>query len=446
MTEDLKIRITKPLKGGTVRAIASKSEAHRLLLCAALASAPPAGECFVACPDRSEDIDATARCLEALGAELRYENEGFFVRPIGTKAGLEKNAGQTERRVLDCGESGATLRFLLPVCGALGLAVSFDMKGRLSKRPLSPLIEEMAAHGCALSRPTPARLDCEGRLSHGSYTLPGDISSQFVSGLLFALPLLNGDSVLRVTGALESRPYVDMTLDALRLFGFRVLEEEACDDGSPLHVFAIPGGQSGSAPPRVRAGGDWSNAAFWLSAGAIGKGAITCTGLDPASRQGDRAIVELLEAFGAHVSRKPDAVTVSPGALRGTDIDAGNTPDLVPVLAAVASVAEGKTTIRNAGRLRIKESDRLRTVTELLSSLGADIMETEDGLVITGKKSLAGGETESYGDHRIAMCAAVLSSVCDGPVVIRDAQAVRKSYPGFFEDFSALGAQYEYLR
>jgi 3-phosphoshikimate 1-carboxyvinyltransferase len=344
--------------------------------------------------------------------------------------------GNERTVILDCGESGSTLRFLLPVCGALGMRISFQMGGRLPSRPLSALRGEMESHGCTLS----GSLACEGQLTSGAYTLPGDVSSQFVSGLLFALPLLKGDSTVRVTGVLESRPYVDMTLDALRLFGVEISEENE-------QIFNILGNQTFRSPRNAKAGGDWSNAAFWLSAGAIGQNGVTCTGLDINSRQGDRAIAELLSRFGTRVNCEDGAVTVSPDKkLRGIDIDAGDTPDLVPILAAVASVAEGKTVIYNAKRLRIKESDRLRTVAATLSELGADIMETQDGLIINGKTTLKGGTVQSHGDHRIAMTAAVISSACVNPVVIENAEAVYKSYPGFFEDFSALGGKYEYIR
>lgn len=419
------IRILKPIQGGTIRAIASKSEAHRLLICASLADC----ETFITCMDRSEDIDATARCLEALGADIRYEQNGFIVTPIDKTTEHQ----DTKYLVLDCGESGSTLRFLLPVCSALGLRVSFNMSGRLHARPLSALYEEMVSHGCTLSEQGYSPLTCEGRLTSGTYTIAGNISSQYISGLLFALPLLSGDSIIRVEGVLESRPYVEMTLDAMRLFDLTVLEDDC-------QVFRIPGGQTGCSPKNVRVEGDWSNAAFWLSAGAIGQNGITCTGLNLDSRQGDRAVVTLLARFGANVTYKNDYVRVSPGKLRGIEIDAGDTPDLVPVLAAVASYADGKTIIRNAGRLRIKESDRLHTVTTSLSGLGADITEMEDGLIIVGKKSLSGGESESFGDHRIAMAAAIISARCVGPVLIKNAQAVNKSYPGFFKDFTtALG-------
>jgi len=417
----MNIRITKPAQGGRVRAIASKSEAHRLLICAALAD----NETTITCPERSEDIDATTRCLEALGAVIRYERDDFIVTPIDLRV-----TNRNLKHILDCGESGSTLRFMLPVAGALGLHVSFNLGGRLPMRPLSGLYDEMVSHGCTLSKLGCPQLTCEGQLKSGTYTLPGNISSQFISGLLFALPMLSGDSVIQVTDVLESRPYVDMTLDALRLFRISVLEKER-------QTFHILGGQKGCSPKAVRVNGDWSNAAFWLSMGAIGKKPVTCTGLDPVSRQGDRAIIGLLTHMGARVICENSEVTVFPGILRGIEIDAGNTPDLVPVLAAVASVAEGKTVILNAGRLRIKESDRLRTIAASLSSLGADINETDEGLVICGKKTLTGGETMTFGDHRIVMTAAVLSAVCAGDVMIQGAEAVGKSYPGFFNDFNA---------
>ena len=415
------IRITKPIQGGKVKAVASKSDAHRLLICAALAD----GDTFVACPSRSEDIDATARCLKALGATVNYDQNGFFVTPINTSSKKE------ERLSLDCGESGATLRFMLPVCGALGMKVSILMEGRLPARPLGALYDEMVANGCVLSEQGISPLHCEGQLKSGTYTIPGDISSQYISGLLLALPLLPGESKICVTGVLESRPYVDMTLDSLRSFGVSIFEEDK-------QTFRIPGSQIFRSPKTLSVDGDWSNAAFWLCAGAIGP-EITCTGLNLNSKQGDRAVIEILKRFGAEVCIENDSVTVSPGHLRGLDINAENTPDLVPILAAVASVAEGTTIIRNAKRLRIKESDRLHSITTSLNLLGAQITERPDGLEIIGKKILSGGTTKSFGDHRIAMTTAILSTVCSGEVILTNAEAVNKSYPGFFKDFLALG-------
>jgi len=431
------VRITKPVSGGSVRAITSKSDAHRLLICAALVGSKADknqvyNKTFITCPQRSEDIDATIRCLESLGANIRFENDKIIVTSINRFEERDLNRLYT----LNCGESGATLRFLLPVCGALGYNVSFEMSGRLPSRPLSDLYNEMMSHGCRLSAPGSSPLTCEGQLTDGTYILPGNITSQFISGLLFALPLLSGESIIQIDGVLESRPYIDMTLDALRSFGITIIERK--------QLFYIPGYQTFCSPQTVHVEGDWSNAAFWLSAGAIGKnfdssaGAVTCTGLKLNSRQGDKAIVDLLKRFGANVVCENDSVTVSTGKLKGIDIDASDIPDLVPVLAAVATISEGKTIIYNAGRLRMKESDRLNTVATTLSTLGADITETEDGLEIIGKKVLTGGEIKSFGDHRIAMTAAVVSAACAENVIIRDAEAVKKSYPGFFNDFNDI--------
>ena len=423
------VRITKPIQGGSTRAIASKSEAHRLLICAALADS----ETYITCPERSEDIDATIRCLLAMGAESRYDQNGIFITPIN------RNVEKQSEYVLDCGESGSTLRFLLPVCGSLFLRTFFHMGGRLPQRPLSELCNEMIIHGCSFSNLGSSPLECTGRLESGKFTLPGNVSSQFVSGLMFALPLLVGDSLISITGIMESRPYVDMTLEALRLFGVGIVQEK-------LNAYSIAGSQIFRSPQKARVGGDWSSAAFWLSAGAIGKNGVTCSNLDPVSKQGDRAIADLLSRFGARVVWGDNSLTVSPGALRGADIDVRDTPDLAPTLAAVASIAEGKTVIRNAGRLRIKESDRLHTTAAFLTDLGADISEVGDGLSIVGKKMLKGGVTQSYGDHRIAMSAAIISARCEEPVVIRGAEAVRKSYRNFFEDFSnSLGGEFEII-
>ena len=425
----MKLRVTKPIQGGRVQAIASKSDAHRLLICAALADS----DTYISCPTSSEDIDATVRCLEALGAVVRYQQDGFLVTPI------DRNAVGENRLSLDCGESGSTLRFILPVCAALGIPVSLLMGGRLPARPLSALYDEMVTHGCTLSEQGISPLHCEGQLQSGTYTIPGDISSQYISGLLFALPLLSEDSIIRVTGpnGLESRPYVDMTLDSLQRFGISVFEESG-QDGL---IFHIPGKQVFRSPKILSVEGDWSNAAFWLCAGALlpSGSKLTCTGLKLNSKQGDRAIVEILKRFGAEVHAENDSVTVSPAPLHSIEIDAENTPDLIPVLAAVASVAEGTTTVRNAGRLRIKESDRLLSTSTLLNSLGASVSETPDGLSITGREGLAGGVVQSFNDHRIAMTAAVISAACSAEVTIQNAEAVNKSYPNFFEDFLDLG-------
>jgi 3-phosphoshikimate 1-carboxyvinyltransferase len=412
--------ITPAQLNGTVNAIPSKSQAHRALICAALADKPTRIEC----DGESADIAATAACLSALGAGIEREQGAYIVRPLKR----DESAGVV---TLPCGESGSTFRFMLPIVSALGRDVSFMPEGRLPKRPLSPLYEELLRHGAELSPQGSVPFYAGGRLAPGAYSLDAGVSSQFISGLLFALPLLNGDSELRLTGQAESFPYIEMTQAMLEAFGVK-----AEFDGA---VFSIPGGQTFRSPGTVCVEGDWSNAAFWLGAGAAGSGGVTCAGLDLQSRQGDRAIVETLSRFGARLEVNGSAVTVSGGKLRGIEIDARDIPDLVPVLAVVAAAAKGTTVIRNAGRLRTKESDRLAAVSSVLCGLGADASETGDGLIIQGGNALTGGQVQSYGDHRIAMAAAVAATLCARPVVIRDAQAVGKSYPGFFDDLRALG-------
>ena len=384
-----------PLRG-SIPAIPSKSAAHRLLICAALADSPTE----VICHGTSKDIEATRACLAAM------ETGG----------------------VLPCGESGSTLRFLLPVAAALGLEAEFLMEGRLPQRPLAPLDAQLTAHGARLSRPAPDRLRVSGRLTPGDYTLPGNVSSQYISGLLFALPLLDGPSKLTVTGTVESAPYIDMTLDALGKFGVVPRREGTVFFLSPA-AYRSPG--------RAAVEGDWSNAAFWLCAGALG-GPVTVTGLNPGSLQGDKAVLEILKQFGANITEDHGNYTVSGGELHGMEIDARAIPDLVPVLSVVAAAAEGETRFVNAGRLRLKESDRIETVCAMLRALGAGVEETPDGLTIRGGRALPGGAVDSANDHRIAMSAAVASILCRGRVTVTGAEAVSKSYPRFWEDFESM--------
>lgn len=381
---------------GAIAAIPSKSMAHRLLICAALAE----GETQVECHGTSKDIEATRACLATMKAGGR----------------------------LPCGESGSTLRFLLPVAAALGLDAEFLMEGRLPQRPLAPLDAQLAAHGAVLTRPQPEILRCTGQLTPGNYVLPGDVSSQYISGLLFALPLLDAPSTLTVTGKIESAPYIEMTLDALRQFGISVTREDS--------VFHIPACGYRS-PGKAVVEGDWSNAAFWLCAGAL-RQPVTVTGLNHDSLQGDRAIVELLAAFGAEVTQSGDSVTVRPAPLQAMEIDAAAIPDLVPVLSVVAAAAQGTTRIFNAQRLRLKESDRIASVKAMLENLGAKAEETADGLLIHGGMPLQGGTVDSCNDHRIAMAGAVASTICQNPVTILGAEAVEKSYPGFWSDHAQL--------
>ena len=377
---------------GTVAVIPSKSQAHRYLICAAFADAPTE----LHCPDTNRDIEATADCLRALGADITRTETGYTVTPIQTIP---------ETADLDCCESGSTLRFLLPVAGALGVDATFHLAGRLPQRPLSPLWEEMERMGCQLARPTPDTVRCTGKLQQGAYTIDGSVSSQYISGLLFALSLIGG-STLDITGKVESKPYIDMTKQALTLFG------------APL--FRSPG--------TAEVEGDWSNGAFWLAAKAL-ENDLTVTGLSEASPQGDRAVADIL-----------------PLLEQGTPtVSAVDIPDLVPVLAVTAAAKNGAV-FTDIQRLRLKESDRVETTIAMLQALGGNAKATENTLTVFGT-GLTGGTVDSANDHRIAMSAAIGSTVCVKPVIILGSECIKKSYPKFWEEFNRLGGKYElYLR
>ncbi len=385
---------------GTIQIIPSKSQAHRLLICAALAGKPTR----LACQETSRDMDATTDCLRALGADILRTPEGYEVDPIGT---VPKSA------VLTCGESGSTLRFLLPIVGALGLDAVFHMEGRLPQRPLSPLWEEMERMGCSLSRPTADTIRCQGRLRAGTYTIPGNISSQYISGLLLALPLLKGESNIHIVGKLESKPYVDMTQNALALFGIKA------------NNYLLRGRQAFHTPGYVQVEGDWSNGAFFLTAAAMGN-PLQVLGLNAESAQGDRAVVQILPQL------EKGCPTIS----------AADIPDLVPILAVFAACYHG-VTFRDIQRLRLKESDRVASTLSLVHSLGGKGEATEDTMTICGT-GLTGGRVDAVNDHRIAMAAAIAATACKKNVTVLGAECVEKSYPTFWAEYARLGGKYEF--
>lgn len=396
-----------PLRG-CLDAIPSKSEAHRALICAALADT--ATDLHMGAG--SEDIEATVRCLKAFGAGIEREGDALRVLPI---------QNLPDAAEADCGESGSTLRFLLPVAAALGIDVRFRMHGRLPQRPIAPLDSLLEAGGCTLLRSEADVLRIYGRLRPGRYALPGNVSSQYISGMLFALSLLEGESILSVEGRLESAGYVDMTLKTLERFG-------AAPDALPAR-FRIRGAKFHS-PGTLRIGGDWSNAAFWLCAGALPGCAIRLNGLDLDSAQGDRQVVKEL----ARLRAASNAVCI---------VDAADIPDLIPALVACACGRQQPLEVIHAGRLRIKESDRLTAVARTLNALGGRISEFSDGLRVEAPCTPTGGRVDAWGDHRIAMMAAIFSCVCTGAVEISGAEAVNKSYPGFWRDFARLGGRVE---
>ncbi len=402
---------------GTLTPPPSKSAAHRLLIAAALA-----GGGRVRGLSLSADMEATLRAVRGLGVSVRLDGDAACFSPAPPSS-------SPSPLPVDCGESGSTLRFLIPLYAARGVPAVFTGHGRLPERPLGVYADCLPSHGVALSATAGLPLTVTGRLTGGDFALPGDVSSQFITGLLFALPLCREDSRIRLTTPLESAGYVDMTLQVLRQAGVRA---EPLEDG-----WFIPGSQT-YRPLDAAVESDWSQAAFLLTAGALG-GSITLTGLNTASAQGDREALALFRRFGAAVEEAPGRITCRKAPLHGIDIDAAQIPDLVPVLAVTAALANGVTRITGAARLRLKESDRLTAVADGIRRLGGRVEEGPDSLTITGVSRLVGGRAEGYNDHRIVMALSMAALGCEAPVTVTDAQSVAKSWPAFFEDYRAIG-------
>ena len=405
---------------GAVMPPPSKSQAHRLLICAALATEP----CTIVCSALNDDIVATMNCLNALGADIKYSDGVFTVLPVK----LQKGA------TLNCDESGSTLRFLLSVAAALGADATFVGAGKLPQRPNGALCDALALHGIEFEKQMPDAelpLTCRGSLAAGNYRLPGNISSQYLTGLLFALPLLEQESTIEITDGLTSASYVDMTIDAVRRAGITISNKG--------NIYEIKGRQQYHLPQRTVVEGDWSAAAFWLVAGVIGKHPITVQGINYDSLQGDRCIVDHLRKMGAFIEIADNRVVAFPSQLFGTDLDCMDTPDLVPILAVAAAAASGSTEFYNVGRLRYKESDRLAAMQKTLAAFGIASSVGEDTFTVYGGTPVAKSAVDSFGDHRIAMSAAILSTIADGETTILGAECVAKSYPSFYDHFLMLG-------
>ena len=405
---------------GTITLPSSKSQAHRALICAALA-----GHSRVERVDISNDISATVDALKSLGAELEFIPE-LRLCTVGAPVKRNIDAG-----TVNCRESASALRFLIPIAAALGDRATFTGEGRLPQRTTTlyePLLE---SRGVRLRYPSDGSflpLEVSGRIIHGGdFMLRGDISSQFVTGLMLALINVDGESRIIPTTKLESRPYADMTADVMRAFG--------ADVRSDGEIYTLCGTRLHSREYTVE--GDCSQAAFFVAAAAIG-GEVKLDGVNPSTLQGDFRIFEIARGFGASVEVGGDYVKISRGSLHAQDIDAADIPDLVPAIAVIAAFAEGRSRIYNAGRLRLKESDRIASTAALLKSLGADVVETDDGLIIYGRESLTGGEVKSYRDHRIAMAAVAASVGCKGDVTVDDIGCTDKSYPGFVDDWNSI--------
>ena len=418
---------------GQVLIPSSKSQLHRLLILAALGEGPVE----IICRSIPEDIRATVNCLNALGAHITAKEADT---PGGTDNLLVEPLDRSfcaDGAVLDCGESGSTLRFMLPIAGTLGANCLILRKGRLPERPLAPYDAQLEANGMRIDG-NGSHLTVSGRLGSGEFVLPGNISSQYISGLLMALGALRGQSRLRVEGPMESSHYVKMTEETLRLAGIRFEKEQTVTEGDPCTVWTIDGGQIYALPQQIMAEGDWSSAAFFLCMGALSEAGVLVQGLDPLSVQGDRAVLDVLKTFGAQIDVREDGILARKGSLRGIELDASQIPDAVPALAVLAALCEGTTRIYNAGRLRLKESDRIKSTMHMLRALGGIVSETEDGLIIRGRMHLDGGTVDPAGDHRIAMAAAVAASGCSKPVDIGTYRCVAKSYPDFWTDLEHL--------
>lgn len=415
----------------STEAISSKSYVHRLLIAAALSKREGVE---VKTNIVSKDMEATVECLNALGASIKIKENAFLV---------EKGISFVDKAVLDCKESGSTARFLLPLATFLCKEVTLTGEGKLPQRPFEPLNNTLREKGINISSDYLPLKAC-GDLKSGVYSIPGDVSSQFISGLLFVLPLLEGDSRIELTTALESKGYVDMTMDVLSGFGINIIPSE--------FGYTIPGGQVYHCPERIEAEGDWSNSGYLLCMCALGRG-VTLTGLRADSMQQDKEVIKILQSFGAEVIVNEDEVTLKASKYKGIDVDATNIPDLIPALCVVAAYADGVSTFHNVGRLRIKESDRIKAIEHIMEQIGVKTKVSENGevtdLLIFGK---GGGQMrgefftsadeicfDGFGDHRIVMAEAATVLREKSLIRIKGAEAVNKSFPGFFEVISKMG-------
>lgn len=411
------VKITPSYVNGIIEIPPSKSISHRVVIAAALSNRTSS----ISHIGTSEDIAATCAAVEKLGAELSRNGDILNVKGKGCIEPAES--------LIDCCESGSTLRFIIPVALMSGKKVAFTGKESLAERPLGPYFDIFEKHGISYSgRRLP--FEAEGVLKAGEYRIRGDISSQFVTGLMFALPIAKGDSIVKMESKLQSSAYIDITIDVLRKFSIEI-------ENNNYNEFYIKGGQR-YVSTDYYVEGDYSQAAFYIVAGLLGN-EVQCLGLNEDTKQGDSAIVEIAKQMGGRISCEKGVLKAEKSKTHGIVMDVSECPDLVPAVAVLASLSEGTTIIKNAARLRLKESDRLKAVSTELCKLGADIHETEDGLIINGKDRLEGGEADSWNDHRIAMALAAASIGCRKPVVINKSPAVNKSYPEFFNDFRKLG-------
>lgn len=392
------VEIKNSILNGNVTIPPSKSAAHRALICSYLAGGGSVSPII-----DSNDMRATVGVIDAL---------------------------KNNEDVMNCIESGSTLRFMIPVVASLGRSATFIGEGRLPERPIGEYLDILPKHNVKVDSNGYLPMTIDGQLRNGSYEVNGDVSSQYITGLLLALANVDGDSAVILKTQLQSKPYVDMTVKVMADFGVNITET---DFGYLIH-----GGQEFKKQDYI-VEGDWSQSAFFLVAGAIG-GDVKVSGLDMNSTQGDKAIVDVLKSFGADVEVGKDYVISRKSKLTGTTVDATDIPDLVPIIAVLGAFSNGKTTIKGAERLRFKESDRIESVVNNLRLMGVDVTETKDGMIINGSKPHS-ADLKGYNDHRIVMAFSVAGLFCDGDVRIDDAQSINKSYPTFFDDYNMLGGK-----
>lgn len=421
---------------GKIKIPPSKSLSHRAVIAAGLCH----GQCTVDNISMSEDITATCEIMEKIGVKITKYPNSLLISAKGKLefAGNGVTTNEIENNVivsneLECNESGSTLRFLIPIAMHTREKIIFKGKGKLVQRTLKPYyeifnkqnIKYTTNNGCL-------PLTIDGGLKPGIFELRGDISSQFITGLIYALPLLNGDSIIKITTKMESIGYIDLTLDTLSKFGVKI-------ENNNYREFKIKGNQHYKKTD-YRVEGDFSQAAFYLAAGVLG-GEVECLDLNMESLQGDRVIVDIIKNMGGKISFSDGILKASKSDLKGIVIDASQCPDLVPIAAVLGALSFGTTEIINAARVRIKESDRLKAIATELNKIGAEVIEREDSLLIHGKPWLKGGTVNSWNDHRIAMAMAIASIRCTEKLIIEDSGAVKKSYPEFYEDFKSIGGK-----
>lgn len=426
---------------GQVKVPSSKSIGHRLLICAALAS----GKSQVEGLNLSKDIIATMKALTALGAEFVQVNiegkEVYLIQGIGDRRENDFDGEPVDKTMnaplINCGESGSTLRFLIPVGLAVKNYLIFTGEGRLVERPIDEYFSVFEENDIKFNYAGRLPIELRGSLKSGKYTLSGRVSSQYTTGMLLASPMLGGGTEIQILGEMESKGYIDLTIDAMSKFGVSVQRQ-----GYENFVIDQP---KGYCPSRVQVEGDYSQGAFWIVAGLLGRQALEISGLNPESSQGDAVVLEIVKKMGGKLLWKGQTLMVYPSDTTGIVIDAAQCPDLIPIMCVLGTQSEGETRVVNGGRLRVKESDRIRSTVTELSKMGADIVETEDGMIIKGKTALKGGCTiDSWNDHRIVMSASIAATICEGSISIVGYEAVQKSYPDFFKDFVQLGGAIQF--